>query len=106
MSLHQFWDETSSQNSRFGMSLHQFWDETSSQNSHWIAVVLSTNSGYFPSNSHVSATFSIWLRFGESWNPTNCEKFNADAGRRTKFAPIKSLDSSEFSSKFSDLKTL
>ena len=43
-----------------------------------IAMVLSTNSGSFPSNSHVSATFSILLRFGESWNPTNCEKFNAD----------------------------
>ena len=43
-----------------------------------IAMVLSTNSGSFPSNSHVSATFSILLRFGESWNPTNCERFNAD----------------------------
>jgi len=29
-----------------------------------IAMVLSTNSGSFPSNSHVSATFSILLRFG------------------------------------------
>ena len=43
-----------------------------------IAMVLSTNSGSFPSNPHVSATFSILLRFGEFWNPTNCEKFNAD----------------------------
>ena len=43
-----------------------------------IAMVLSTNSGSFRSNSHVSATFSILLRFGESWVPTNCEKFNAD----------------------------
>ena len=43
-----------------------------------IAMVLSTNRGSFPSDSHVSATFSILLRFGESWNPTNCEKFNAD----------------------------
>jgi len=43
-----------------------------------IAMVLSTKSGSFPSNSHVSATFSILLRFGESWNPTNCERFNAD----------------------------
>jgi len=43
-----------------------------------IAMVLSTNSGSFPSNSHVSANFSILLRFGEFWNPTNCEKFNAD----------------------------
>jgi len=41
-------------------------------------MVLSTNSGSFPSNSHVSATFSILLRFGESWSPTNCERFNAD----------------------------
>ena len=32
-----------------------------------IAMVLSTNSGSFPSNSHVSATFSILLRFGEFW---------------------------------------
>ena len=50
----------------------------SSQNSIEIAMVLSTNSSSFPSNSHVSATFSILLRFGELWNPTNCEKFNAD----------------------------
>jgi len=28
------------------------------------------------------------------------------ASRRTRFAPVKSLDSSEFSSEFSDLKTL
>jgi len=28
------------------------------------------------------------------------------AGRRTKFAQVKSLDSSEFSSEFSDLRTL
>ena len=34
-----------------------------------IAMVLSTNSGSFPSNSLVSVTFSILLRFGESWNP-------------------------------------
>ena len=43
-----------------------------------IAMHLSTNSGSFPSNSHVSATFSILLRFGEFWHPTNSEKFNAD----------------------------
>jgi len=43
-----------------------------------IVIVHSKNSGSFPSNSHVSATFSILLRFGEFWNPTNCEKFNAD----------------------------
>ena len=30
-----------------------------------IAMVLSKNSGSFPSNSHVSATFSILLRFGD-----------------------------------------
>jgi len=41
-----------------------------------ITMVLSTKSGSFPSNSHVSATFLILLRFGEFWNPTNCEKFN------------------------------
>jgi len=43
-----------------------------------IAMVLSTNSGSFPSNSHVSATLSILLRFGEFWNPTNCKKINVD----------------------------
>ena len=43
-----------------------------------ISMVLSTNSGSFPSNSHVSATFSILLRFGESCNSTNCDRFNAD----------------------------
>ena len=43
-----------------------------------IAMVLSKNTGSFPSNSHVSATFSILLRFGEFCNPTNCEKFNDD----------------------------
>ena len=43
-----------------------------------IAMVLSKNSCSFPSNSHVSATLSILLRFGEFWNPTNCEKLNAD----------------------------
>ena len=43
-----------------------------------IAMVLSTNRDSFPSNSHFAATFSIWLRFGEFWNPTNCAKFDAD----------------------------
>jgi len=43
-----------------------------------IALALLTNSGSFPSNSHVSATFLILLRFGEFWNGTNFEKFNAD----------------------------
>ena len=43
-----------------------------------IAMVLSKNRGSFPSNSHVSATFSILLRFGEFCNPTHCEKLNAD----------------------------
>ena len=49
-------------------------------------MVFLTNSGSFPSNSHVSTTFSILLRFGEFSNPTNCEKFNADGslmGRTT-----------------------
>ena len=46
-----------------------------------IAMVLSTNRGSFPSDSHVSATFSILLRFGESWNPTNFERFNADGSQ-------------------------
>ena len=43
-----------------------------------MAMVLSTKSGSFPSNSHVSATFSILLRFGESWSTTICERFNVD----------------------------
>ena len=43
-----------------------------------IAMILSTNSGSLPSKSHVSATISILLRFGEFWDPTNCKKFNAD----------------------------
>jgi len=43
-----------------------------------IAMLLSTNSGSFPSNSHLSATFPILLRLGEFWNPTNFEKFNSD----------------------------
>jgi len=33
-----------------------------------IAMVLSTNSGSFPSNSHVSATFSFWIHPGKFWN--------------------------------------
>ena len=40
-----------------------------------------------------------------AWKIVICP-FDPDAGRRTKFAPVKSLDSSEFSSEFSDLKTL
>ena len=43
-----------------------------------IAMALSTISVSFPSKSRFSATFSILLRFGESWNPPNCERFNAD----------------------------
>jgi len=43
-----------------------------------IAMALLTISVSFPSKSRFSASFSILLRFGESWNPTNCEKFNAD----------------------------
>ena len=43
-----------------------------------ITVALLTIRVSFPSKSRFSATFSILLRFGESWNPTNCQKFNAD----------------------------
>jgi len=43
-----------------------------------IAMFLSKNSGSFPSDSHVSTTFSILFRFVKFWNPTNCEKFKAD----------------------------
>jgi len=38
-------------------------------------------------------------------NGPNLRK-RSNAGRTTKFAPVKRLDSSEFSSEFSDLKTL
>jgi len=38
-------------------------------------------------------------------NGPNLSK-RSNAVRTTKFAPVKSLDSSEFSSEFSDLKTL
>ena len=41
-------------------------------------TALSLNRGSFPSNSNVSATFSFWIHSGNFWNPTNCEKFNAD----------------------------
>jgi len=37
---------------------------------------------------------------------TSSNRAECHAGRRTKFAPVKSLDSSEFSSQFSNLKTL
>jgi len=43
-----------------------------------IAMAVLTISASFPSQSRFSATFSILLRFGGSWIPTNCEKFNAD----------------------------
>ena len=55
--------------------------QSSSKTLFEIAMALSTNRGSFPSNSHVSATFSILLRFGKSWNPTNCEKFTADGSQ-------------------------
>jgi len=42
-------------------------------------MVLSTNSGSFPSNSHVSAPFSILLRFGES-----CRNYS-DVGNEIEF---------------------
>jgi len=41
-------------------------------------MALSLNSGSFPSNSNVSATFSFWIHSRKFWNPANCEKFNAD----------------------------
>jgi len=33
-----------------------------------IAMVLSTNSGSFPSNLHISATFLCWIHYGKFWN--------------------------------------
>jgi len=52
-----------------------------------------------------------WVESGYSLIPRFFETLQIpfiliDAGRRTKFAPVKSLNSSEFSSEFSDLKTL
>ena len=43
-----------------------------------IAMALLTIRVSFPSKSRCLVTFSILLRFGESWNPKSCEKFNAD----------------------------
>ena len=51
-----------------------------------IAMVLSTNRSSFPSNSHVSITFSILLRCGEFCLP------QPYAGRRTDFRDKKSSD--------------
>ena len=50
------------QDEQTDLTLHQLHPKTLFE----IAMVLSTNRGSFPSNSHVSATFSILLRFGES----------------------------------------
>jgi len=54
--------------------MHEFHPKTLFE----IAMALLTISVSFPSKSRFFATFSILLTFGESWNPTNCEKFNAD----------------------------
>jgi len=43
---------------------------------------------------------------GRCFNADFCQIIDVDAGRRSKFAPVKSIDSSEFSSEFSNLKTL
>ena len=50
----------------------------SSQNSFWDCYGSFDDQRLFPSKSRFSANFSIWLRFGEFWNPTNCDRFNAD----------------------------
>ena len=69
----------------FGADEHQWWVSTTSQGHYThpktlfeIAMALLTIRVSFPSKSRFSATFSILLRFGESWNPKSCEKFNAD----------------------------
>ena len=57
---------------------------------------------------HEITGFSLTLLYKvlRSENSEENSEESCDAGRRTKFAPVKSLDSSEFSSEFSDLKTL
>ena len=55
-------------------SVYQFHPKTLFE----IAMALLTIRVSFPSKSRFSETFSILLRFGESWNPKSCEKFNAD----------------------------
>jgi len=55
--------------------------------------------------SESTAMLTISTIFDSGLDPEN-HKHASYAGRRTKFAPVKSLDSSEFSSAFSDLKTL
>jgi len=46
----------------------------------------------FSINSHVSVTFSILFRLREFWNPTNCEKFNADGSLMGRTNLDKSVD--------------
>jgi len=55
--------------------------------------------------SESTAMLTISTIFDSGLDPEN-HKHASYAGRRTKFAPVKSLDCSEFSSEFSDLKTL
>ena len=52
--------------------LHSFWPVRSPhlhpKTLFEMPTALSTNSGSFPSNSHVSATFSFWIHSGKIWN--------------------------------------
>jgi len=52
----------------------------------------------------IGTVTQVCIKFRTKKKPHKKHGYNA--GRRTKFAPVKSLDSSEFSSEFSDLKTL
>jgi len=52
--------------------------------------------------THYKSVSAMWVDFITKSLQT-CERCHA--GRRTKFAPVMSLDSSEFSAEFSDLKT-
>ena len=55
----------------------------------------------------VSISRDYWVYLTLLWKVLRSENSedNSDAGRRTKFVPVKSLDSSEFSAEFSNLRT-
>ena len=75
---------------------------------------ITSNRAKFPRRMS-SSNHLLWRNFSPKkalrkdrsiFNSKNWSCHRRNAGRRTKFSPVKSLDSSEFSSEFSDLKTL
>jgi len=81
----------------------------------WMRRVSHMNASYLTSEWVMSHTCEWDMSHTYEWVMTHTYEWNmlhayecviSYAGRRTKFAPVKSLDSSEFSSEFSDLKTL